>query len=472
MSLHGRIFPTPPVRACAVVIALALCCSDARPQSATPPSPRTVKASAEPLIVTDVSDSKALGYANNVKFIIDGSGTAWFAVRTKGQGRIGICLYRSVGRWPEVNRFDSAWIEDRPGVEVSSAPQRPASIAIAADGSLHLVWYGGSEANPAHQVRYARFVADPALRVAEESEPFSVPGFDQAYGGHPSGDELWQEHPCLATAANGLLYLVWEAHDAARRNSKGQPQPGVAWAVRGADGRWSTIGTVARPPYAEVDGKYPSQSRPTIVPGAAGEMHVLCYGSVGGTQQILHGVLRDDKFSGWTILCPSPNDQRHVSAAVDSAGRVHFVWREGSAGGASIRYSSLDARGQAETACRVSPSTENASTPSITVGGGRVWIAWVAWPPGEVNSEGKPDNGFPSDASTVEGRLEVCGKAIGSASFGPVSQIDAGPVGYPSWAHRSGGIRGPEGLLWTRLEPGGGGSPNRFRLVLARVAAP
>jgi len=135
---------------------------------------------------------------------VDATGTAWFVVRSKRQGGMSICLYRSAGRWYETDRFESAWIEDRPGVDVSSAPQRPASIAAADDGSIHLVWYGGSALAPAHQIRYARFAADPALRVVEESEPFPVSGFELAYPGIPSGDELWQEHPCIAAGPDGL----------------------------------------------------------------------------------------------------------------------------------------------------------------------------------------------------------------------------------------------------------------------------
>jgi mannuronan synthase len=424
----------------------------------------------EPVEIGEVSDSKALGYVNNHKFLVDATGTAWFVVRSKRQGGMSICLYRSAGRWYETGRFESAWIEDRPGVDVSSAPQRPASIAAADDGSIHLVWYGGSALAPAHQIRYARFAADPALRVVEESEPFPVSGFELAYPGIPGGDELWQEHPCIAAGPDGL-YLVWEARDPSRRNPSGALQPGVAWAVRGADGTWSPNGPLATPPYAQVDASFPSQSRPTILAGAAGEMHVFCYGSVGGVQQILHGVLKDRRFSGWSIPCPSPNDQRHVCAALDPSGRAHFAWREGGADGVSIRYAMLDERGRAGAPVRVSPAGENASTPSLTVSGGSVWIAWVAWAPGAVNSEGRSDNGFPADAATVEGRLETCSKRIGAAAFGPVTPLDGGPVAYPTWARRGDAGAAPEALLWTRLEHGTDGAPDRFRLLLSRNAA-
>jgi mannuronan synthase len=439
--------------------------------SGGPARASAIEDGAEPVEIGEVSDSKALGYVNNHKFLVDAAGTAWFAVRSKNKGSTSICLYRSTGRWYESNRYESAWIEDRPGVEVTTAPQRPASIAVTPDGAIHLAWYGGSVAGPAHQIRYARFSADPTLRVVEESEPFPVSGFELAYPGLSTGDELWQEHPCIAAGPDGL-YLVWEARDPSRRNASLALQPGIAWAVRGADGSWSSSGPLMTPPYAQVDARFPSQSRPTILPGSNGEMHIFCYGSVGGVQQILHGVLRNRSFSGWTVPCPSPNDQRHVSAAIDPSGRAHFAWREGSAGSASVRYASLDESGRADALVRVSPAGESASTPSLTVSGGRVWIAWVAWNPGAINSEGKIDNAFPSDAAAVEGRLEICSKRIGATGLGPVTALDGGPAAYPTWARRNDAGSGPEALLWTRLERGANGAPDRLRLLLSRIATP
>jgi glycosyltransferase Alg8 len=448
--------------------------TDAEPAlaNAAPRAGAIGDSAAERVQIGEVSDSKALGYVNNHKFLIDGAGTAWFAVRSRNRGSTSICLYRSDGRWYEASRFESAWIEDRPGLEVSSAPQRPASIAAAGDGTLHMAWYGGSALAPAHQIRYARFAADPALRVVEEAEPFTVAGFELAYPGIPTGDELWQEHPCLAVGADGLLYLAWEARDPMRRSATGSPMPGVAWAVRNADGTWSPGGALTTPPYAQVDARYPSQSRPTILPGPAGVMHILCYGSVGGVQQILYGALNDRTFSGWSVPCPSPNDQRHVCAATDASGRVHFAWREGPAGSVSVRYAVLDERGRAGAPVRISPAAENASTPSLAVSGGCVWIAWVAWAPGDVNSEGKSDNGFPGDAAAVEGRLEFCTKRIGAVAFGPVTQLDVGPVAYPTWARRSDAASAPEALLWTRVERDGNGAAGKCRLLLSRIEGP
>ena len=470
MNTETKIRATLAARASTVAVLMTIVAVDARPQSVQPRLMPDAE-SGRSTVVADVSDSKALGYVGNRKFLIDAQGMAYCAVRTRGpQGYPTVCLLRSVERWPDTDRFDSVWLEDRPGCEVSTAPQRHPTIAATGDGNVHIVWYGGTGLEPAHQIRYARFTTAGDLRLAEEIEPFSVAGFEQVYAGPLTGDELWQEHPCIAAGSDGLIYLAWEARDPSRLNKLGAPQPGISWAVRAADGSWSVSGPVGTPPYAQVDGRFPSQSRPTLVAGASGEMHIVCYGSVGGTQQILHGVLRDRAFSGWSVVSPSPGDQRQVSAACDPSGRLHVAWREGTAGvgaapaSVAIEYASIDPLGKVAGPLRISPVGENASTPSITADGGAVSIAWVAWAPGAVNSEGKRDNGFPSDNSLVEGKLEICSRTSGSASFGAVVPLDAGPASYPTWASRSIADGSPEALLWTRAKPG-----NKHQLRLGRV---
>ena len=158
---------------------------------------------------------------------------------------------------------------------------------------------------------------------------------------------------------------------------------------------------------------------------------------------------------------------------IDPAGWLHLAWREGSpieaGSGVAIEYASLDARGHVEGPVRVSPAGENASTPSLVVGGGSVWIAWVGWGPGEINSEGRRDNGYPADAASVEGKLKVCSKRIGAADFGPVMLLDAGPAAYPTWASRGEASPSPEALLWTLRVPGSDATKDRFELMLARV---
>src|SRR5439155_24171493 len=161
-----------------------------------------------------------------------------------------------------------------------------ASIASGEDGWIHMVWNGGSAANPDHQIRYARFAAGAVVRVEEETAPFTVPGFVAAAERGSKGEFLWQEHPSVAVGPDGTLHVAWEARDSTRKARDGRPRPGVACATRSRDGVWSVSGVLDRPPYLGVDDPYPSQSRPTILVDRRGSVHVLCYGAVGESQQI------------------------------------------------------------------------------------------------------------------------------------------------------------------------------------------
>jgi hypothetical protein len=417
-----------------------------------------------------VSDTKALGYVNNTKFLVDAQGIGWLAVRSKNRGRYSIDLVHSVGPWREGMAFEHTWIEDRPGVEVSSEPQRPAAIAAGGDGAIHMVWYGGSNLDPSHQLRYARFGTVGGVRIEEETTPFTVPWPVPAAGGVDTtlGD-LWQEHPSIAVGPGEILHVAWEARDGSRRSLDGTPRPGVAYATRTRDGRWSAAGVLARPSYLEVDDQYPSQSRPTILVDRSGTVHVLCYGMVGSVPQILHGEVKNGAFSGWKPIRPSAADQRHVAAALDPDGRLHAVWREGpvpGAGGAagtvSIFYSALAPAGSWSTPVRVSGADESASTPSIAAGRWGVSVAWVGWTPGAANLEAQVENGFPSDNSTVEGALKIAMMRTGSTAFDSPSVVDPAPASYPSWATAATGGQDPPPLVWTSLDPSAAGSVRLF----------
>jgi len=397
--------------------------------------------------VLAVADSKALGYANNPKFFVDKDGTAYLALRSKAaRGAYNICLVRAKAPWaPE--HIEQTWLEDRDGVEVSGAPQRVASIAAGPDGSVHMVWYGGSATKPDHQVRYARFATGKATRIAEERAPFVMPGFDPKWG------ELWQEHACIAVGADGTAHVAWEARDPYRRAKDGTPKPGIAYATRSPAGVWSVSGELGRPPYLQTNDRYPSQSRPTVLVDRAGTVHLLCYGAVESVQQVLYGRYDAHGFSGWKPVAPSSGDQRHIGAALDRAGRLHVAWREGQAskgaGGAiAVFYSVMDADGRWQKAQRLSGPDEDASTPAVGVSDSSVSVAWIAWSPGAKNAEGQRDNGYPADNNTVDGRLEVASRRFDSARFDAPSVVDAGPASYPCWAAvaEAGDVRPP--LAW------------------------
>jgi hypothetical protein len=318
-----------------------------------------------------------------------------------------------------------------------------------------MVWYGADATGPEHQIRYARFATVETPRIEEQRTPFRVPGFGAVSLKATTPSDLWQEHPAIAVGRDGTVHVAWEARDPSRVATSGVPRPGIAYATRTRDGVWSVSGELARPPYLQVDASYPGQSRPAILVDNAGIVHVLCYGSVGGAQQILHGSVAGGAFSGWKPVAPSTGDQRHVTAALDARGRVHAAWREGvlpSGSSIAILYSVRETDGQWQKPTRLTTAVERASMPSVGVTDSSVCVAWVAWNPGAPNSEGRVDNGFPSDNSTVEGRIEVTSSAVGRQRFYPATVIDPGPASYPCWAVGPSQSPAWPALAWTSVD--------------------
>ena len=408
-----------------------------------------------------VAETRATGYSNGARLLVDAKGTAWIAIRTKHGSQYTIGLVRAAAPWRAGMAPDVTWIEDRDSLAFSGAPQRVAAIAAAPDGSIHMAWYGGIAGAADHQIHYARFTTGNATRISEESAPFSVPGFEAVSQAAPTPIELWQEHPAIAVGRDGTVHLVWEARDPFRRSSDGVPRPGIAYATRTRDGVWSVSGALAHPPYLQVDDGSPAQSRPSVLVDSAGLVHVLCYGSVGGVQQILYGTNAARGFSGWKPIAPSAKDQRHTAAALDAQGRLHVVWREGSGKAglgatSAIFYSVRETDGRWHRPTRLTPEGENASTPSVGVTDSSVCVAWVAWDPGAKNSDGQADNGFPADNSTVEGRIEVSSSLLAREDFDTPVVVDAGPASYPCWAMGPTNRAPRPALAWTSIDPSSG----------------
>ena len=410
-----------------------------------------------------VADPRALGYANNSRCLVDSGGTAWISVRSKRGGEFTICLVRAAPPWRTGMSATATWVEDRDSLQLSTEPQRVAAIAAGPNSTIHMVWYGGDASGAEHQVRYARFSAGSTPRIEEVLTPFRVPGFAPVAAVAATPMELWQEHPAIAVGRDGTTHVAWEARDAFRLSGSGVPRPGIAYATRSPDGVWSATGQLARPPYLQVNEAFPSQSRPAIVVDGAGVVHVVCYGTDGGEQQILHGTVTGRTFSGWKTVAPSLGDQRHVAAALDARGRLHVAWREGvtppkdgrSGPSLAIFYSVRESDGRWREPKRLTTEDENASTPTVGVTESRVCVAWVAWDPGATNSEGKVDNGYPSDNSTVEGRIEVSSSALDGDEFEAATVIDRGPASYPCWAVGPSRGAARPALAWTSADPDG-----------------
>jgi hypothetical protein len=341
--------------------------------------------------------------------------------------------------------FSSVFLYDMNGVIVSQSPQRASALSALGDGNLHLVWYGGNASDTssvdfAHQINYARFQQGASLVIAEMDQPLTVTGFDSAYSAPYNSNDLWQEHCSSVIAPDGTLHVAWEARDAYRMKN-GKPSPGIAYMFRRADGTWSQTGQVTTPNYLAVSGLSTSQSRPKPILQANSLLHIICYGSVKGVQQILFGSIASGSFGGWNAISPNANDQRHVSATADSLGQIHAVWREGQVGGPIvISYAARSSDGTWSPSVTISTPGFYASTPNISVDGAKVRVVWIEWVPGTVNSTGQTDNNFPNDDDTVEGVLMFAFKPLVDGSFTTPITIADSPSSYASFAQNFGNL--------------------------------
>src|SRR5262252_826919 len=75
------------------------------------------------IAVLPVSDTKALGYSNNTRCVVDAAGNAWIAVRSKHAGEYSICLVRATPPWRDGMPVEQTWLEDRDSLQLSALPQ-------------------------------------------------------------------------------------------------------------------------------------------------------------------------------------------------------------------------------------------------------------------------------------------------------------------------------------------------------------
>lgn len=412
----------------------------------------------QPLFVSQVAESTALGYGNGRKLISDPDGTMYFSAVSKAPNDLpGVCVIRTVRKDPGAQTtFEKVWIENSNGLLVSANMHFASSLGAYGAGPFYVVWTGGDqrESNDpklAHQLRFAKIATGSTMKVAEGGQPFTVTGFDEAYRRPFLQSQYWQEFPSAFVSKDGKLHVVWEARDRRRRTPGDIPLPAIAYAVRDAAGNWSVKGDIETPPYLDVKTISGGQYRPFLVTDSGDTMHVLCYGEVHNRLQILYGRLVNGVFSGWTPPAPSLNDQRHVSAVIDNQGRVHAVWREGGRADQQsfIAYSRRDVDGTWTPAIHVNDSSRNGSTPNVTVDDNAAYVIWTGWLEGFENSDNQKNNGFPNDNDTVEGRLEFAYKRFDEDDFSTPVFLSGGTGSYPRIARMGKTNPSKLALIWT-----------------------
>ncbi|MBX3011972.1 MAG: exo-alpha-sialidase [Caldilineaceae bacterium] len=371
-----------------------------------------VRAQAELPIIDYTQNIKAMGYTDSRKIVRDSQGQLYVAYRKKYKLHRVTAYHIFVAKSADNGAHWTVVNAGRPIESVGDFNQRVAAIGIDSQDRLHVVWYGADASTLAeeeNQIKYVRST-DGGNSWSAWRNLSVVPGYQN--------QDLWQEHPTLFIDRTDQLYVVWEGKDGwytktaqikfSRSNDNGQT--------------WSDWINVAPANH--------SHSRPTLVT-TGDTLYLLAYGSVQGRQQILYtsSTTGGKYWARWRSLAASPQDQRHVAAAIDADGTVHIVWRQlpmwattPQDTNAQIYYTTL-AAAPWQSPVRIAPQLGVAQTyPSIAID--QTHAVWITW------QETTDPYGFPQDAPTTGSLAYIVKSAAGWSD--PVRSAPGANQLYPS----------------------------------------
>lgn len=330
-----------------------------------------VRAQATAMQVVDTTeDPQTLGYPDSRKLVADSQGRLYVAYRKKFRQTQAIRYHIFVARSTDSGTTWTVLNQGRPVESVGDYTQRVPALAIDANDVLHLVWYGedaGSAAPDARQIKYVRST-DGGATWSPWQNIAPVSGY--------TNQTLWQEHPIIYAAGNGTLAIAWQGRDATYLADSQvkliqSTDGGLTWSA------WRNINPAT--------GRY--FSRPSLVAAANGSvLYLAAYsGTVSTFAQLVWSTSTDGgaTWSPWAAVSPSDQDQRHLSLAVDEAGRVHAAWRQRPNGADAMQptqiHAAVWANNRWSTPLVVSASpTSYQFFPSLTIGrDGRRWLAWL-----------------------------------------------------------------------------------------------
>jgi hypothetical protein len=330
---------------------------------------QAVSPSTKTSVVDRTEDYETVGFPDQRKIVRDKRGNLYVAYRKKVENVYHIFVARSANggaSWSVLN-------DNQPIESVGSYNQRNPAIAIDADDTLHVTWYG-NDARHTDNDRQIKYVQsrDGGGTWSQWRNVADVPGY--------RGQDRWQEHPALSTQGTAVT-IVWEGFD------QSSPQEEQIKLTRSTDGgqTWTPWQTIVPSPR---DGL----SRPTVVTSNDGRrLYVLAYQQHNNSRRIVW-TRSDDGGTTWTPwgdVAPSTADQRHVSLAMDSTGHLHAVWRQQFGGDATqIVYATSDGSTWS-TPVAVSPSSAFQLFPSIAVSSqNTLHVVWTETP---------DDVGYPQD---------------------------------------------------------------------------
>lgn len=318
--------------------------------------------------VDTTDDAQALGYPDSRKLVADAQGRLYVAYRKKFRQAQALLYHIFVARSTDGGATWTVLNQGRPVETVGDYTQRVPSLAIDANNSLHLVWYGQDAASVTADERQIKYVrsTDGGATWSTWQAIAPVPGY--------TNQTLWQEHPIIY-AANGKLYIAWQGRDSTYLSDSQikfiqSADGGLTWSA------WRNINPAT--------GRY--FSRPSLVTSPNGNtLYLAAYsGTTAAFAQVVWSFSTDGgaTWSAWSAIRTSDQDQRHLSLVVDSGGRVHAVWRQRSTGAdttqpTQIHYAVL-ANNNWSTPTVVAPSANYQFFPSFTIGrDGRRWLTWL-----------------------------------------------------------------------------------------------
>lgn len=403
-----------------------------------------------PLAVDTVSDPQVTGYPDSRKVVRDSDGNVYIAYRKKlsdGSQHIFVATLLNTSR---TFTTTAKSIE----TEIMPQTQRVPSLAIDANNTLHVVWYG-TDANSTganeRQIKYTRahLAADRNLTWTSVVEPAgAIPGFDTI----SPAPTLWQEHPVIFAGPKQTLYVVWEGKD-----SHHPENAQVKW-IKSRDGgaTWSAWQNIPGDPQ-----RY--YSRPTIIATSDGrKLYVLAYATghdetaqIVWTQSLDNDNDPGDTWDRWHYVTDndvdggdeSSQDQRHLSAVMDSNQVLHLVWRQKPekalvTATTQIHYATYPQQGKWSLATMIMPNRQlNQSFPSLTVDkDNRLWAVWS-----ETSTLAK----FPNE-ELATGEIHAAKHAI-AGKWQPIA-LPVASTGqralYPSLRWQRYGARGGVDLVW------------------------
>ncbi len=355
------------------------------------------------IVVDTTSDPQATGYPDSRKLVRDSRDNLYVAYRKKvADGSFHIFVAKLPAK-------DDKFTNTKESIETELLPytQRVPSMAIDEKETLHVVWYGTDAASVGEDDRQIKYTRSPlASNGKMKWAPVIAPaGIITGFASITPSPTLWQEHPVIFAAPKQTLYIVWEGKD-----SEHLQNAQIKW-VKSRDGgktwgAWQNIPGDATQYY----------SRPTILATSDGrKLYLLAYATAeDGTAQIVWTQSLDndadpgDRWDKWRYVADldgdgvsdSRQDQRHLSAVMDSKQTLHLLWRQRPDGeptmtNTQIHYATLTPTGGWSAATLiVQNSTINQSFPSITVDkDDRLWAVWSETPALRQSSGQEPESG-------------------------------------------------------------------------------